>query len=367
MSRMQRLTVLAVLAATLLAAAPATQAATPRAPKDFYGVMWDRAAIEDEALGRDAQWAQMQRSGVQTVRLVFSWARAQPEAGMEPDFADIDRKVELASVHGIDLLPVVLYAPLWASRFPGRHGSPPDHASDYAAFVSRLVGRYGPKGTFWTERPDIPKRPLRDWQIWNEPHFDFYWYAPGSSWAREYVQLLKAAKRAIRTADPGARVVLAGFADASWKVLEEAYKAGARGAFDVATINVFTGRPGFVMTAARLTRHVLQRHRDGSKPIWVTETTFPAGKGSVPRPEQEWQRRWYTTKGGMASRLTELYRLGLLNATRLGLRRIYWYTWASSYQGRDDLFDYSGLVRVGDDGSSKPQPSLRAYRRAARR
>jgi len=367
MSRMQRLIVLAALTAALFAAAPVSQAAALRAPKDFHGVMWDRAAPEAGALAEDRQWALMQRNGVETVRVVFSWARAQPEAGIEPDFSAIDRKVELASLHGIDLLPVVLYAPFWASRYPARHGSPPEHASDYAAFVRQLVGRYGPKGTFWAERPDLPKRPLRDWQIWNEPHFDFYWYAPGRSWAREYVELLKAAKRVIRTADPGARVVLAGFADASWRVLGEVYDAGARGAFDVATINLFTGKPGFVMTAARLTRHVLDSHHDPRKPIWVTETDFPAAKGEVPRPKVAWQRAWYTTRSGMASRLTELYRLGALNAARLRLGRIYWYTWASTYEGRGDLFDYSGLVRVGEDGRTTPQPALRAYRRAARR
>jgi hypothetical protein len=121
-----------------------------------------------------------------------------------------------------------------------------------------------------------------------------------------------------------------------------------------------------VMTAARLTRHVLKRARDFRKPIWVTETTFPAAKGEVPTPEKDWQRRWYTTKSGMASRLTDLYRLGRVNARRLRLQRIYWYTWASSYNGRDDLFDYSGLVKVGDDGASTSQPALRAYRRASR-
>jgi len=366
MSRMQRLIALAVIAATLFAAASTAEAATPRAPKGFFGVMWDRAAMDGRPVDADAQWARMSRSGVESVRVVFSWAQAQPEAGMQPDFTQIDAKVELAARNGIDLLPVVLYTPDWAATYPARHGTPPKFPSDYAAFVTQLVRRYGPQGTFWDERPDLPRRPLRDWQIWNEPHFDFYWYTPEGSWAPEYVKLLRAAKNAIRAADPGARVVLAGFADASWKVLTAAYKAGARGAFDVATINLFTGKPGFVMTAARLTRHVLNRARDFRKPIWVTETTFPAAKGEVPVPEKDWQRRWYTTKSGMASRLTELYRLGAVNAKRLRLRRIYWYTWASSYLGRDDLFDYSGLVSLGDDGAPTAQPALRAYRRASR-
>jgi polysaccharide biosynthesis protein PslG len=369
MTRMQRLIVLAALAATLLVAAPAVEAATPHAPKGFYGVMWDRAAMDGGSVDEDAQWALMRRSGVESVRLVFSWARAQPEAGMQPDFSDTDAKVELAARNGIRLLPVVLNTPSWAEKYPGRHGSPPEFASDYAAFMSRLVERYGPAGSFWAERPDLPRRPLREWQIWNEPHFDFYWYTPGDdgAWAAEYVELLRAAHGAIKTADPGAQVVLAGFADASWKVLARAYEAGARGAFDVATINLFTGRPGFVMAAVRLTRRVLRRYHQARKPIWVTETTFPAAKGLVPPPAEDWKRRWYTTKSGMANRLTELYRLGAANARRLRLARIYWYTWASSYRGQDDLFDYSGLLSVGEDGASTAQPALRAFRRATRR
>jgi len=367
MSLMQRLVVLSALVATLLVAAPAAGAATPRAPKGFYGVMWDRSAMDGSAVDQAAQWARMRRSRVESVRLVFSWARAQPEAGMQPDFTDTDALVELAARNRIRLLPVVLNTPGWAQKYPERHGSPPEFASDYAAFMRKLVERYGPAGSFWAEHPDLARRPLREWQIWNEPHLDFYWYTPDGVWAPGYVELLRAANRAIKTADPGARVVLAGFADSSWKVLARAYEAGARGAFDVATINLFTGRPGFVMAAVRLTRRVLRRYHQARKPVWVTETTFPAAKGLVPPPDEDWKRRWYTTKSGMASRLTELYRLGRANARRLRLGRIYWYTWASSYRGQDDLFDYSGLLSVDQDGASTAQPALRAFRRSARR
>lgn len=364
MTRMQRLIVLAALAVTLFVAAPAAEAATPRG---FYGVMWDRAAMDGSSVDEPAQWARMRRTGVESVRLVFSWAGIQPEAGAQPDFSDTDAKVALAARNRIRLLPVVVNTPGWAEKFPGRHGSPPKFASDYAAFMRRLVERYGPAGSFWAERPDLPRRPLREWQIWNEPHLDFYWYTPDGAWAAGYVKLLRAANRAIKSADPGARVVLAGLADASWRMVAKVCRAGGRRAFDVATINLFTGRPGFVMAAVRLTRRVLKRYHQPRKSIWVTETTFPAAKGLVPPPDEDWKRRWYTTKRGMARRLAELYRLGAENARRLRLGRIYWYTWASTYRGQDDLFDYSGLLRVGEDGASTAQPALRAYRRATRR
>ena len=298
MSRMQRLIALAVIAAHAVRGGRRHRGGHAARTQGFFGVMWDRAAMDGRPVDQDAQWALMHRSGVESVRVVFNWAHAQPQAGVEPDFSEIDAQVEVAVRNRIDLLPVVLYgARTGRQMYPTRHGTPPRFPSDYAAFVRRLSA-LRPAGHLLGRAARLPRRPLRDWQIWNEPHFDFYWYTSGGSWAPEYVQLLKAARTAIKSVDPGARVVLAGFADASWKVLTAAYRAGARGAFDVATINLFTGKPGFAMTAARLTRHALNREHDRRKPIWVTETTFPAARGLVPPPEKDWQRRWYTTRSG---------------------------------------------------------------------
>jgi hypothetical protein len=367
---MKRLVLLAALAAMVLVAAPAADAAVPRAPKLFHGVMWDRAASALDPEATDEQWGLMARSGVETARVVFSWAAAQPFPGDPDDYREIDAQVERATRFKIRLLPVVLYTPPWARRYPDRMGSPPESPANYAAFVGRLVERYGPGGTFWDEHPELARRPLREWQIWNEPHLGFYWYRPPQasidSWVGQYTDLLGQARRAIKAADPGAKVVLAGLADASWKLLAKLYRHGARGKFDVAAVNIFTGRPGFVMTAARLTHHVMRRHHEPRKPIWITETTFPAAKGDVPVPDAEWQRDWYTTESGMARRLKALYTLGAKNANRLRLRRIYWYTWGTNYRGTGDLFDYSGLLRIVD-GEVTPQPALRAFRQIARR
>jgi hypothetical protein len=356
-------------AAALLAAAPVAEASSRRVPHGFYGVMWDRAATGAPDADQTAQWNLMARSGVESVRTEFSWARAQPEGGQPPSFAATDRVVALAAARNIRLLPIVVATPAWAARDPSRgRASPPIRIEDYTAYLGALVRRYGPQGSFWDERPDVPRRPLREWQIWNEPHLEAYWHVPGddrSAWASEYVALLGESKRTIESIDPGATVVLAALADASWKILTTLYRAGVRGSFDVAAINIFTSRPGFVMAAARLVRRVLRREHDARKPIWVTETTFPAGKGRVSRPPLSWQQNWYTTDRGMAMRLRHLYRLGRHNQRRLRLGRIYWYTWASAYHGQNDLFEYAGLIRY--NSSLAPRPALIAYARSARR
>ena len=44
----------------------------------------------------------MAKSGVESVRTVFSWAAAQPVAGQPPSFTDTDHVVALAAAHRID-------------------------------------------------------------------------------------------------------------------------------------------------------------------------------------------------------------------------------------------------------------------------
>jgi hypothetical protein len=366
-SRLRTASLALSAALLLLAAAPTADGARRLVPHGFYGVMWDGVAVRAPEEQQTEQWDLMARSGVESVRAAFSWARAQPADGQVPDFTATDRTVALAAARRIRLLPIVYRTPAWAAR-DANPGSPPADPLTYTAYLQALVLRYGPAGSFWQEHPELPYRPVREWQIWNEPHLDEFWHVPGddsTAWAPEYVSLLKESKRAIESVDRGATIVLAALADASWKRLTELYRAGARGSFDAVAINIFTSRPGFVMAASRLVRRVLRREREPRKPVFVTETTFPAGKGRVSRPPLSWQRRWYTTDRGMAARLRELYRLGVRNRRRLRLTRIYWYTWASDYRGQNDLFDYAGLVRF--ESSFIRQPALRAYAASARR
>jgi hypothetical protein len=365
MSPMLRVLVLCALALAALAAAPAAQA---RTPEGFFGAMWDREVTKAPEAEQDAQWALMAQSGVETVRTVFWWSRAQPAAGQPVDFAETDALMARAARHDIKLLPIVLSSPGWAARDPDRYGSPPERVSDYTAYLRALVARYGPAGSFWTEHPELPRRPQREWQIWNEPHLDFYWSTKGrpkNSWAPGYARLLKASKRTIDAADPGATVVLAGLADFAWDHLDRLSRFRIRRHFDVAALNLFTGRPKLLIKGVSKFRSALRRAGAGRKPLWVTETTWPAGKERVPVPGPLWQRNWYTTDTGMAGRVRGAYRLAARYASRLRIGRVYWYTWSSGYRD-GDLFDYAGLVRYRG-GEFEPRPALAAYAATARR
>jgi hypothetical protein len=357
---------IAALCAAALLVVPAAHASPRKVPAAFFGTVWDGEATGAPEGAKDAQWGTMARSGVESVRTSFSWAEAQGKAGQAFDFATTDGDVRLAASHGLTLLPVVQYAPRWARAYPSRLTSPPRREADYAAFLTALVGRYGPSGSFWAENPAVPKLPIREWQIWNEPHLRTYWDAPARSrWGspRGYARLLRAAHRAVKAADPGGRVVLAGLTQKAWDELAKLYRKGhIRRYFEVAALQTFPQTAERALRAARLFRRAMNRAGDRRKPIYVTEITWPASKGKTKGIRFQRQE----TPAGMAKKLTRAYSLLARNSRRLRLRRVYWYTWASFYGRGGSIFRYAGLQRYSG-GVFSPQPALAAYRRSARR
>jgi hypothetical protein len=150
-----RLIVLASLLA-LLGSTPPAAAAERRVPRGFYGVVWDQDIADAGPQVTRAQLALMARTGVESVRTVFSWTLAQPRAGEPPSFARTDEVVGAAAASGIQVLPIVMYSPRWARRHSESLASPPRRVKDYGAYLEALVGRYGPRGSFWAEHPELP-------------------------------------------------------------------------------------------------------------------------------------------------------------------------------------------------------------------
>ena len=357
-----RVLVLAVLA-TLALAAPASAARS--VPHGFVGVHWSYELASAPADAQDAQWDVMASSGIESVRADFSWPVMQDGREEPLDFTRSDALVRRATLRNVSLLPVVNEAPRWARAYKRRDKSPPRLNSDYASFIAGLVERYGPSGSFWTENPTLPKRPLREWQIWNEPHLRSYWDAPEKSrwgYPAGYGKLLRSAYRAVKVRDPGAKVVLAGITQRAWEEIEELYAVGRiKGAFDVAALQIFPQTVRRSVLATKLFREALRARRDGRKPIYLTEISWPASKGRTPRV------RWlaHETSRSMAAKLATAYGRLAKNRGALGLERVYWFTWATRYGRGGSVFNYSGLQEYRD-GRFTAQPALGALQRVAR-
>lgn len=356
---------------------PATAEAAKRpkkVPSNFMGTVADGPLLEDPNVNFASQLNTMVTSGVQTMRTVFNWSGAQryetfdevpaeerenyrDEGGVPTDYSKIDAVVAAAAERRIAVLPVVQIAPMWAARHPGQLASPPKDPQEYANFAAALVRRYGPGGSFWTEHPELVAQPIRYWQIWNEPSFKVFW--SDQPFAEDYVDLLRHARDAIKAADPGAHIVLAGLANQSWTALAKVYDAGGGRLFDVAAFHPFTETVDGVRKILEHDRRVMARNGDSRKPLWVTELSWTSAKGKTSVTFGNEQ-----TEAGQAKKLSEAYRTLAKRRGKLHIGRVYWYTWLSRDKQDDYPFDWAGLLRVTSDGV-KGKPALTAFRRTA--
>jgi len=360
-SGFMRRTVLLVAALLLLAPAAAQARSVPRG---FFGVMADGVLMTRDDASFAREFALMKASGVETVRPVVYWAEMQPERGGPLITTSLDRLIGEAAKNGIAVEPVVLRAPDWARVDADNVSSPPKDPGDYADFLTALIGRYGPNGTFWAENPQVPKRPQRVWQVWNEPNLDRYWSSP-KPFAKPFVALLKAAHDAIKAADPGATVVAPGFGNRSWEAMEQAYKAGMNHSmYDVAGMHPFSGRVANVMKIVRLNRRVMNRNGDARKPIMVTEITWPSALGTPATTTTGFE----TTEAGQARKLTEAYEGFLRKRRAWRIQSVIWSTWLTSDMNSTNSFDWSGLRKLNPaDPAGDPldKPALAAFRTLA--
>ena len=117
-----------------------------------------------------------------------------------------------------------------------------------------------------------------------------------------------------------------------------------------------------VVKIVALVRREMGRHGDERKPLALTEVTWSSGAG-----RSTFNFGWETTEQGQAQRLRAA--LPALAALRRPLRLtgVYWYTWLSPPIGGPDSFAYSGLRRLGPDGTIIDKPALAAFRETARK
>ena len=365
---------LAGLLVAALAATPAGAAPARQVPQGFLGANFDLLLVERQG-SVAGEVARMASAGVESVRMPVYWYRLQPwarwdlvpagrrrslraVAGVPTDLGWLDRVVGALARRGVTVLPTVLGAPAWARAEVTSPILTPRDPAGYAALMAGLVRRYGPRGAFWREHPALPRRPVRTWQIWNEPDNPYYWPAP---FAGSYVRLLRAAATAIRRTDRGARVLLASLTNRSWEALDAIYRAGGRGSFDEVALNPFTRDPRDVLRVVDSNRRVMATRGDARLRIALTEVSWPSSAGRLRVPFFA-----EVTRIGQAARVRQA--LPLLARARRSRRlsALYWYTWASTDIGSDFTFRYAGLRRVLR-GRTADKPALAAWRGAALR
>jgi polysaccharide biosynthesis protein PslG len=353
---------LALALLATLALAPASQAL----PGKFWGIV-------PQGLPAPEAFERMKRGGVDSVRIPIYWGSAQSGPGATPNFAGVDNAFIRAAAAGLDVLPFVYGAPAWAvpsKAVPGSGGSvqaplrlPASGAAAgaWAAFLKLAVARYGPNGSFWAENPALAPRPVRTWQVWNEQNFKYFVVKPNPV---EYGKLVRISHTAIKSVDPGAKIVLGGmFArpnEARFKAkprqayfatefLDTMYRRlpGIKAKFDGIAIHPYTTDYRNVGPQIDEVRSVMEAHGDAATGLWVTEVTWSSG-----RPDGGF------AKGpkGQVKQLQGAFSALTRGAAKWRLKGVYWFSLEDA-KGACNFCDGSGLFTE----ALAPKPSWRAF------
>ena len=333
----------------ILAVFSAGAAAAPRAPKGFFGV--HVRALE----GGD--FARMQRSDVGIVRTGFNFSTVRPLPAAPYDWRIFDNFVGGTANHGIDLLPVVYGVPSW---LPSGVGSILDGPGQVAwrEYLIALVDRYGPGGDFWSLHPEVEYRPIRYWQLWNEPNSFANWQNPDG---REYGRFLTISADVIHGADPGASVVSGGIVS---KPLSPDVQQGApflrdvlrskaaRRAIDIVAIHPYAKTPLIAKKAIEEARRTMNRANMKKTPIWITEigwgSTTPDGSSARVEPSDPGpagaQARWFLTPAKQRENLRRSFEIMLNKRRELGIQRVIWYQWQDGPDSACKWCETAGLL-----------------------
>jgi hypothetical protein len=348
-------TAVAAVAAGLAIFASAAQAL----PAGFWGV------VPQSNLSGD-QYQRLGAGGAEGVRIPVGWGSVQPIKNGAFDWRTFDTQVESASKAGIKVLPFLSGAPEWAvpaRKVPGAGGlKAPAHLpvsgagrSGWVAFVTAAVARYGPSGSFWSEHPGVPKRPIRVWQIWNEPNFKYFIAKPNPT---EYGKLVKISYKALKAADPGAQILLAGlFArpkgsrnaagkhkSLNWYASDfvdrmYATTPGLKANFNGAALHPYTINARELPEVTEEFRNVLAENKDAGKSLWVTELGWSAGPRSA-------SNLFAKGEAGQARELKTSLTLLRNKQVKWKLKSVFWFS-VDDAPGACNFCSHSGLFAPG--------------------
>ena len=166
--------------------------------------------------------------GAKVIRTGSEWSAIQPQDSNHWDWGMMDRLVRLYGQNGIELQYTLAFTTKWAApkekqqnrnwRVWSRSAPDLDAWSNYA---KTIVQRYKDK--------------IHYWEVWNEPDLSGF----GDFTADEYIKMLQVASKAVKTTDPQAIVMTAGFATMSDhpgrrdNQFQEKVLRNAKGSFDV--------------------------------------------------------------------------------------------------------------------------------------
>jgi hypothetical protein len=360
------------LTTALLALAPAMAGSSliTVPPHGFIG-------ISPQGLTDGSDYELMALAGISSVRLPLNWSGIEPRASdrFDPDWKGFDEQVAMAAEWGMTAFPFLWGTPEWVSpRYGGEPVATARQRQEWARFLRSAVHRYGPRGSFWRENRDLPRLPVRQWEVWNEENIVTFSREPDPA---RFARLIEISGAILHRADPSSTVILGGLFGRplqtppniqSGTFLSQLYRVpGIKRYFDGVALHPYVADAGAMQGEIENLRRVMSANDDSATPLYVTEM----GWGSA-----GFESRWERGPHGQARELNTAFSLLTENRRRWNIGGVWWFSWTD--QGNACQFcDSAGLLTggreakpswysfnawTGGDASTVPRASGRALR-----
>lgn len=337
---------------------------------NLYLTKAERLSAKDN---RPALTALARAAGVQWTREELPWDLIEPNNG---NFKTLyDGPLRYTAESGLGIIGMLLTTPGWArdGACAADYWCPPSNPEEYAQFAGWMTERYDGDG--FNDAPGSPR--IAVWELWNEPNTIGTWpIVGGGETGRRlrYGQLMVAAYRAIKAADPSATVLTGGV-----YVYDGSYCApsncdglnflggvfqqvpAARHAFDVLSIHPYipTERPDApniprlitVEGRVRNARGWLNASGRSDAPVWITEMGWCTASGTCPGGVQvsDEQQANYLVRS-------------MVVAQQNGVQHTSWFQFDDAFNNPQREWGNAAIVRDWNGSSYPTKPAYDAYR-----
>jgi hypothetical protein len=289
-------------------------------PATFFGMHIHRAAVS-------TPWPPVSFKAWRLWDTHTTWVQLEPRKG-DWDWRMLDRTVNVAQAHGVELLYTMGRTPQWASARPQEMGENPNaqpggmaepkNLEDWRNYVRTVATRY--------------KGRIKAYEVWNEPNLpNFYSGTP-----QAMVDLAREAYTVLKQVDPEVIVVspsAVGPTGLPW--LEKYLELGGGKYADVIGYHFYVRgqEPEAMLDFIRQVRDITSKYGVAEKPLWNTEAGWLQPYRIDPEDGPGYVARAY-----------------VLNWAG-GVTRFYWYAWDN--QG--------ARVRMTESDETTVTSSAKAY------
>jgi hypothetical protein len=284
--------------------------------------------------------------------------------GTYSEWRQLDQLAREASLRGVTLAPVLI-------DMPGETYTPPKTSTaraGFAAFAQAAAQRYGPNGSFWLGC-GCPKRPVKVWEVWNEPNIAPFWDIPDPVL---YGYLLRDVRVALRKVDPSARIIFGGLAyPTSYSstrydplaFLRQAIATVGRNGFDALAVHVYRADAAsnvntlIANTVATLRTYGGTQANAPRHQLWLNEFGRPT---ALDNPSTATDER-AQSEAAQAAWLDAMLNGLLPHRTDWNLGPVMWYSMRDASSPTASWLR-QGLRRTNpDDTDAGPKPAWNAY------